>query len=107
MGKIRLRVLRKNPTLKMLHTELVLAKEITEEEFWDGREVSYPTQGSHGKLITRHYYRLKHLHMNRDRVEHLGYSMIDSTSTLGEKGEWQQEEQESESNPKQTLDLSS
>jgi transcription initiation factor TFIIH subunit 1 len=41
LGKIRLRVLRKNPTLKMLHTELVLAKEITEEEFWDGREVSY------------------------------------------------------------------
>jgi len=40
LGKIRLRVLRKNPTLKMLHTELVLAKEITEEEFWDGREVS-------------------------------------------------------------------
>lgn len=40
LGKIRLRVLRKNPTLKMLYTELVLAKEITEEEFWDGREVS-------------------------------------------------------------------
>jgi len=73
MGKIRLRVLRKNPTLKMLHTELVLAKEITEEEFWDGREVSYPTQGSHGKLINRHYCRLKHLLMNRNQVEHLGY----------------------------------
>jgi transcription initiation factor TFIIH subunit 1 len=36
-----LRVLRKNPTLKLLYTELVLGKEITEEEFWDGREVSY------------------------------------------------------------------
>jgi transcription initiation factor TFIIH subunit 1 len=43
LGKIRLRVLRKNPTLKLLHTELVLAKEITEEEFWDGREVSFET----------------------------------------------------------------
>jgi len=40
-AKIKLRVLRKNPTLKLLYTELVLGKEITEEEFWDGREVSY------------------------------------------------------------------
>lgn len=38
-GKIKARVLRKNPNLKLLYTELVLAKEITEEEFWDGREV--------------------------------------------------------------------
>jgi transcription initiation factor TFIIH subunit 1 len=41
-GKIKLRVLRKNPNLKLLYTELVLGKEITEDEFWDGREVSYP-----------------------------------------------------------------
>jgi transcription initiation factor TFIIH subunit 1 len=40
LGKIKLRVLRKNPTLKLLYTELVLGKEITEDEFWDGREVS-------------------------------------------------------------------
>lgn len=39
-GKIKARVLRKNPNLKLLYTELVLGKEITEEEFWDGREVS-------------------------------------------------------------------
>jgi len=105
MGKIRLRVLRKNPTLKMLHTELVLAKEITEEEFWDGREVSYSTPDTHSKLTSRLYYKLKHLRMNRNQVEHLDYSMIDSTSIQAEKGEWQQVEQELESNPKQTLDL--
>jgi len=96
MGKIRLRVLRKNPTLKMLHTELVLAKEITEEEFWDGREVSYMTTDPESQLMSRLYYKLKHLHMNRNQVEHLDYSMIDSTSILAEKGEWQQEEQELE-----------
>lgn len=38
--KLRLRVLNKEPNLKMLHRELVLGKQITEEEFWDGREVS-------------------------------------------------------------------
>ena len=38
--KLRLRVLNKNPNLKMLHRELVLGKQITEEEFWEGREVS-------------------------------------------------------------------
>jgi transcription initiation factor TFIIH subunit 1 len=37
--KLRLRVLNKNPNLKMLHRELVLGKQITEEEFWEGREV--------------------------------------------------------------------
>ncbi|KAK4688710.1 transcription initiation factor TFIIH subunit 1, partial [Tremellales sp. Uapishka_1] len=36
--KLRLRVLNKNPTLKMLHRDLVIGKQITEEEFWDGRE---------------------------------------------------------------------
>ncbi|RSH88965.1 RNA polymerase II transcription factor B subunit 1 [Saitozyma podzolica] len=36
--KLRLRVLNKNPNLKMLHRELVLGKQITEEEFWEGRE---------------------------------------------------------------------
>ncbi|WVQ85967.1 hypothetical protein IAT38_008135 [Cryptococcus sp. DSM 104549] len=35
---LRQRVLEKNDTLRMLHRELVLAKHITEEEFWDGRE---------------------------------------------------------------------
>ncbi|KAK8864616.1 hypothetical protein IAR55_001866 [Kwoniella newhampshirensis] len=35
---LRQKVLEKNPTLRMLHRELVLAKQITEEEFWDGRE---------------------------------------------------------------------
>jgi len=105
MGKIRLRVLRKNPTLKMLHTELVLAKEITEEEFWDGREVIYLNPDSHSKLTSRHFYKLKHLPTNRNQVEHLDYSMIDLTSIQAEKGEWQREGQESESNPKQTLDL--
>ncbi|WVF71377.1 hypothetical protein IAT40_006181 [Kwoniella sp. CBS 6097] len=36
--KLRQKVLKKNPTLRMLHRELVLGKQITEEEFWDGRE---------------------------------------------------------------------
>ncbi|WVR06807.1 hypothetical protein IAU60_003843 [Kwoniella sp. DSM 27419] len=36
--KMRQKVLEKNPTLRMLHRELVLGKQITEEEFWDGRE---------------------------------------------------------------------
>ena len=41
MNKLRLRVLNKNPNLKLLHRELVLAKQITEEEFWEGREVGF------------------------------------------------------------------
>ncbi|WWC69962.1 uncharacterized protein I206_103906 [Kwoniella pini CBS 10737] len=36
--KLRQKVLEKNPTLRMLHRELVIGKQITEEEFWDGRE---------------------------------------------------------------------
>ncbi|WVQ99485.1 hypothetical protein IAU59_006620 [Kwoniella sp. CBS 9459] len=36
--KLRQKVLKKNPTLRMLHRELVLGKQITEEEFWEGRE---------------------------------------------------------------------
>lgn len=39
-NRLRLRVLNKNPNLKLLHRELVVARQITEEEFWDGREVS-------------------------------------------------------------------
>ncbi|WWD17076.1 hypothetical protein CI109_101513 [Kwoniella shandongensis] len=35
---LRTKVLEKNPTLMMLHRELVLGKQITEEEFWYGRE---------------------------------------------------------------------
>lgn len=35
---LRERVLRKNPTLKLLHRELVIGKQISEDEFWDGRE---------------------------------------------------------------------
>lgn len=38
INSLRERVLRKNATLKMLHRELVIGKQITEEEFWDGRE---------------------------------------------------------------------
>lgn len=38
MNALRERVLRKNATLKMLHRELVIGKQITEDEFWDGRE---------------------------------------------------------------------
>ena len=38
-NKLRLRVLNKHPNLKILHRELVLGKQITEEEFWEGREV--------------------------------------------------------------------
>lgn len=37
MNKVRERVLRRDPTLKMLHHELVLGRQITEDEFWDGR----------------------------------------------------------------------
>ncbi|WRT66590.1 uncharacterized protein IL334_003549 [Kwoniella shivajii] len=36
--KLRQKVLEKNPTLRMLHRELVIGKQITEEEFWEGRE---------------------------------------------------------------------
>ena len=36
--KIRRRVLDKNPNLKLLHKELVIGKQIEEDEFWDGRE---------------------------------------------------------------------
>ena len=38
--KLREKVLRKQPTLELLHRELVMGKQITEEEFWEGREVS-------------------------------------------------------------------
>lgn len=37
-NNLRVRVLRKNPTLMLLHRELVIGKQISEEEFWDGRE---------------------------------------------------------------------
>lgn len=37
-NSLREAVLRKNPTLKLLHRELVIGKQISEEEFWDGRE---------------------------------------------------------------------
>lgn len=82
--------------MKLLYTELVLAKEITEEEFWDGREVSFAFARYHGNLMIRHWYKLNLLHMSRNLDGHLGYWMTDSTWTQGEKGEWQQEEQESE-----------
>ncbi len=38
-SKLRMRVLKKNPNLMILHRELVLGKQITEDEFWEGREV--------------------------------------------------------------------
>ncbi|KLT39906.1 hypothetical protein CC85DRAFT_288089 [Cutaneotrichosporon oleaginosum] len=38
MNKVRERVLRSNPTLQVLHRELVLGQKITEEEFWDGKQ---------------------------------------------------------------------
>lgn len=37
-NSIRQRVLRKNPNLAMLYRELVLSKQITADEFWEGRE---------------------------------------------------------------------
>ncbi|ORY26173.1 TFIIH p62 subunit, N-terminal domain-domain-containing protein [Naematelia encephala] len=43
-SRIKMRVLNKNPTLKLLHRELVLGKQITEEEFWDGREALLQTE---------------------------------------------------------------
>lgn len=36
---LRQRVLEKNDALRMLHRDLVLGRQITEEEFWEGREV--------------------------------------------------------------------
>ncbi|TYJ55221.1 hypothetical protein B9479_004051 [Cryptococcus floricola] len=38
LNKIRQKVLEKNDSLRMLHKELVLGRQITEEEFWQGRE---------------------------------------------------------------------
>jgi transcription initiation factor TFIIH subunit 1 len=38
MNKVRERVLRSNPTLQALHRELVLGRQISEEEFWDGKQ---------------------------------------------------------------------
>jgi transcription initiation factor TFIIH subunit 1 len=38
---LRLRVLAKNPTLKALHRDLVLAKLVSDAEFWDGRQVRF------------------------------------------------------------------
>lgn len=36
--ELRLRVLRKNPGLKALHRDLVRGKQLSEEDFWEGRE---------------------------------------------------------------------
>lgn len=40
-NRLKMKVLSKNPNLKMLHRELVLAGQISEKEFWEGREVSF------------------------------------------------------------------
>ena len=37
--QLRIRVLLSNPELAQLHRELVLSRQITENEFWEGREV--------------------------------------------------------------------
>ena len=37
---LKIKVLKKNPTLNLLYRELVMSKQITESEFWEGREVS-------------------------------------------------------------------
>ncbi len=50
LNNLRKRVLDKNATLKMLHRELVLGGQITESEFWDGREVRH--WFSRGNLTT-------------------------------------------------------
>jgi transcription initiation factor TFIIH subunit 1 len=39
--RIRKKVLVKTPELAALHRELVMSGQITETEFWDGREVLY------------------------------------------------------------------
>ena len=39
--KLRQRVLKKNPKLAALHRELVIGKQITEADFWQGREVRF------------------------------------------------------------------
>ncbi|KAL7419067.1 RNA polymerase II transcription factor B subunit 1 [Cryptotrichosporon argae] len=44
LNQLRLRVLRKNPTLKVLYQELVMNKQITEDEFWDGRQALLQTE---------------------------------------------------------------
>jgi transcription initiation factor TFIIH subunit 1 len=38
--KLKIKVLSKNPNLKTLHRELVMGGQISEKEFWEGREVS-------------------------------------------------------------------
>lgn len=38
--RLRVKVLKKNPNLDLLYRELVIGKQITEAEFWEGREVS-------------------------------------------------------------------
>jgi transcription initiation factor TFIIH subunit 1 len=37
--KLKIKVLGKNPNLKLLHRELVMGGQISEKEFWEGREV--------------------------------------------------------------------
>jgi transcription initiation factor TFIIH subunit 1 len=92
--KIQLRVLRKNPNLKLLYIELVVGKEITEEEFWDGREVSYTGQIREDQLTNRHCFKLRQWRMSRNQGEHLDYLMIDLISIQAGKGKWQLEVQE-------------
>lgn len=37
--QLRIRVLLGNPELAALHRELVMSRQITEDEFWEGRQV--------------------------------------------------------------------
>jgi transcription initiation factor TFIIH subunit 1 len=37
--KLKMKVLAKNPNLRALHKELVRGAQISEKEFWEGREV--------------------------------------------------------------------
>lgn len=90
-GKIKARVLRKNPNLKLLYTELVLGKEITEEEFWDGREVRKPSRKRKGAGLTvsRPCYRRRNWHIRRNQVEPRDSWTIDSILIQERRGKWQ------------------
>ena len=46
-NKLKMNVLKKNPNLWALHKELVRGQQISEKEFWEGREVSL-LSGDHG-----------------------------------------------------------
>lgn len=108
MNRLRLRVLNKTPNLKLLHRELVVGKQITEEEFWEGREVSYLTwRHASGYSSLGAEYRLcskrRRWHTPKGQDGLRACSTTDSILTLGRRRRQVSVGQEWESSPRRIV----